>query len=92
MCSLPPSAKKLLIAIETIIENHKQSKCRIKEPSPKSYIYKTIPAIKALGTLWKRRKNCTNQSISEFDVSLYPLVVSEATPTKSHQYNCPNMS
>lgn len=66
MYSLPPSAKNFLFATETITENHNQSKFRIREPSPKSYICKTIPATGSRNTV-EEKKNCINQSISEFD-------------------------
>jgi hypothetical protein len=66
------------------------SKCREVEPSPNTYIYRTVPTPKAQGIFQKRGwKDCKSQKIGVSAVSL--LVVSEATPIKSHQPDCPNI-
>jgi hypothetical protein len=31
--------------IETVTENHNQSKCRVVEPNPNGYIYNTAPLL-----------------------------------------------
>lgn len=73
----------------TITEEHSQLKCILMEPSPSGYIYNTTLAPKA----WVKRgwKDCKSQRIREFAVRLYVLVVSEATPIKSHQHDCPKV-
>ena len=63
------------------------------EPSSSGFIYKTVPAPKAQGTLQKReQKDCKSQGIRECAVRVCLLVMSEATPIKSHQHGCLNMS
>jgi hypothetical protein len=42
-CNSQPSSRKLIFATETTSEKYNQSKCRVVEPSPKRYIYKTHP-------------------------------------------------
>lgn len=63
--------------METTIETHNQSKCRLAESSPSGYTYKTTPASKAQGT---------EKEPENWEVTL------EGTPIKSHQHNCLNIS
>ena len=67
-------------------------KGRVVDSSPNGYIYKTIPTPKAQEIVHKRWKDCKSQKAREFAVRLYLLVISEATPIKSHQHDCLNMS
>lgn len=58
------------------------------DPSPNGYIYKTTSTPKAERTLQKGGGKFVKAKGSE---SLL-LVISEATPLRSHQYDCINMS
>lgn len=63
------------------------------EPSSSGFIYETIPAPKARGILQKiEQKDCKIQGIRECAVRVCLLVMSEATPIKSHQHGCLIMS
>ena len=75
------------------ILDYNQSKFRVVEFSPNRYIYNLTPTPKAQGSLKKRRqKDCKSRKNLEFCVRLCLLGMSEATPIKSHQHNCLNMS
>jgi hypothetical protein len=41
-CSFHPLSRKLLFAAETTVENHKQPKGRVGDPSLNGYFYKTL--------------------------------------------------
>lgn len=73
---------------EAIRENHKQSICRVVEPSPSGKIYRT--------RLYPRlREHCrrgVRKTARVFAMELGLLVTSEATATKSHQHDCPHVT
>lgn len=77
----------------TIMENHNWTKCRVGDPNPKLFIYKTTPAPKAQGTLqkgaWKDCKSRRNRKCAE---RLSPRNVREAIFMKSHHYGCINQT
>jgi hypothetical protein len=53
----------------------------------------TKPLPKAQGTPRKRgQRDSKSQMIWDFTVRLCLLVTSQATPTKSHQHDCPDVS
>ena len=65
----------------------------IREENYTVGLRQNIATPKAQGTLWKKRqKGNMTQRIREFAVRLCLLATSEATPIKSHQHYCPNMS
>lgn len=85
--------KESLFATDTITESHNQSKGRVVEPSRNEYIYKITSALQVQGTLGQRRQeHCKSQRSGEFNVRVCLLVMSEATPRKSHQHGCLNTS
>ena len=48
----------------------------------------TTPTLKTKESLWKRGwKDCKSQKIREFSMRSSLLVLTEATPTKSHQHD-----
>jgi hypothetical protein len=53
------SKKPLFVTHEDNTENHNQSKFRVVEPYPNSYIYNTTPEPKTQGSLQKRgQRDC----------------------------------
>lgn len=56
------------------------------------YLQNTLTP-KTWGTLWRRWwKDCKSRRITEFSVRLCLLVISEAIPIKSYNYDCSNAS
>lgn len=79
--------------IGTMTKNHNQSKCRVVVLSPSKYIYNTLPHL-SLREYFEGgdRKNVKSQIIREFAVRLCLLVMSTATPIKSHQHDGLNVN
>jgi hypothetical protein len=69
-CLSPYQGNFSLQEIETNLENHNQSKCRVVELSPNGYICKTTTASKAQGRLQKGWEDCRSQNTKEFAVCL----------------------
>ena len=65
---------------------------RVMEHSSNGYIYKAFLHLRLREHFGRVQKDCKSQEIKEFAVRLCHLVMSEATPTKSHQHDCLNMS
>ena len=62
------------------------------ETLPNEYMCSTAPASVAQETLQKRDwENCESQRIRAFVLRLCLLGMSEATPIKTPQHDCPNM-
>lgn len=77
------SAQKL-----TSIENHNQTICKIMEPSPSEYIYKTLLPYTAQETLQKGGQGQKVSKIGDFTMRLFPSNIRSLT----NQYNCTNVS
>jgi hypothetical protein len=85
---LAPHHGNFLLQQRPLQKNTAKSKCRVVDPSPNKYIYKTIPVRKTQGTLEKgEQKDCESQRIREFAVRLHSPGMSGTTPVKSHQHN-----
>ena len=81
-----------LYQIETILENHNQPKCKVAEPSSNRHIQNTTFALRLsdhCGT--GGRKSVRSQGIRSLPINCL-LEISEATPMKSHQHGCRNMT
>lgn len=73
--------------METITQNHNQSKYKAKEPSLNRYVYNTAPSPKSLGSLLKKgQKDFKTWKIRGFAMRQCLLIMSDATPMKSHQH------
>lgn len=77
---------------ENTTENYNQSRGRVM----KSVLTNTTtnyPLPRAQGTLWKRDQgDCRSQRIGDLAVRLCLPGTSQATPIKSHQCGCPDVS
>ena len=85
----PHQGNFFLQQMEITTENHNQSKCRAVEISSKSCIYKQFLNLRFREqTLRKGGKIFKSHRNREFAMRLCLLVISEATPIKSHQHDC----
>lgn len=65
---------------------------RVVEHSSNGYIHNTFLHLRLREHWGQVQRDCKSQEIKEFAVRLCHLVVSEATPTRSHQHDCLNLS
>lgn len=65
---------------------------RVVEHCSNGYIHKTFLHLRLREHWGQVQRDCKSQEIKEFAVRLCHLIVSEATPTRSHQHDCLNLS
>jgi hypothetical protein len=61
--ALTPHHGKLLFP-----KNDNQPKCKVVEPNPNEYIYKTSPTLESQGTLKRGQEGCKSQRIRKINV------------------------
>lgn len=81
------------IAIDGVTtDDYSQSKCRVVEPIPNGYVYKTFPHLRCRNIAKEGAERLYESQEREFAVALCPLGVSGATSMQSHLHVCSNVS
>lgn len=76
--------------MDTIMKYYHQSKHRVMKLNPSGHIYKTLAHLGLREHCRRGDRSSIRARNSDYSVMLYILVISPATPVKSHQHDFPN--